>query len=426
MRGSLARLTLAVTTMVALALLIPLAILAREIVEERAIADARAQAASIVTVLAVSEERDVLVRAMASTSAGAAGRLSVSLPGQPTAGTSRASSEEVALVRAHGRAITARVSGGLVVLQPVALDGARTAVIEVYLPSADLRRGVTTTWLSLTGLAIALVAGSALVADRLGARLVTSTRHLAGAAGALGTGDLSVRVHPSGPPELVEVGTAFNVMADRLGVLMAAERELAADLSHRLRTPLTALRLDVERLPADQVGDRIRGAVLALEDEVDAIITGARQPASERSAEHTDLVEVLADRLAFWIVLAEDHGRPWRVVGAEHPIWLAVPRSDLIGAVDALLGNVFEHTPQGTEFRVTADRRAFIVEDAGPGIADTAAALRRGASGSGSTGLGLDIARRVSASLGGSLRIDRSDLGGARVTMLLEPPRDGF
>jgi signal transduction histidine kinase len=423
MRWTLARLTLAVTSMIALAFLLPLSLLAKEIAEQRAIADARSQTTSIVTVLTVSEDHDVLAQALGATTAGAAGRLAVDLPGSPAAGDSRAGTEDLALVRLHRRAITAPVPDGLLYLQPVALDGSRTAVVEVYIPATELHRGVTTTWLSMTGLAIVLVAGSVLVADRLGAKLVDAARRLARTAGRLGAGDLAARVTPAGPPELVEAGTAFNSMADRLVGLIAAERELAADLSHRLHTPLTALRLDVERLPADGLGDRIRGAVLALQDEIDAIIEGARQPASERSAEFTDLVEVLADRLAFWAVLAEDHGRPWRVDGADHPIMLGTSKTDLINAVDALLGNVFEHTPQGTAFRVTVTEHAFAVDDAGPGIADIRAALRRGVSGSGSTGLGLDIARRVATELGGELRIDRSDLGGARVAMILSPPR---
>jgi signal transduction histidine kinase len=65
--------------------------------------------------------------------------------------------------------------------------------------------------------------------------------------------------------------------------------------------------------------------------------------------------------------------------------------------------------------------------DGGPGIADPGAALRRGSSGAGSTGLGLDIARRVAESTGGELKIDQSALGGAQVQLWLRtgapPPR---
>ena len=76
-----------------------------------------------------------------------------------------------------------------------------------------------------------------------------------------------------------------------------------------------------------------------------------------------------------------------------------VPAAELAAALDAVLGNVFRYTPQGTAFEVAVSRRdgyvAVRVDDAGPGIADPDRALRRGASDQGSTGLGLDIARRV-------------------------------
>jgi signal transduction histidine kinase len=422
MRWAVARLALAVTSMVALAFLIPLALVARDIARDRAMSDARQEAAGIVAVLAVSEQRDVLVRAVAVTRAGAAGRLAVYLPGQPAVGTARAAADDVALARLRRQPLTTAVRDGLAYLQPVALDGGRTAVIEVYVPEADLRRGVVPAWLAIAALAVALIGGSVLVADRLGARLVAAARALAGAARAFGSGDLSARVAPVGPPELVEAGAAFNTMADRVIAFVDAERELAADLSHRLRTPLAALRLDAERLPDGPVGERVRGAVRALEDEIDAIIAGARQPTRDRVREGSDLVEVLADRLAFWAVLAEDHERPWRVRGAERPLWVPVPRADLVAAIDALLGNVFEHTPQGTAFQIAVSSHALVVEDAGPGIADVPAAMRRGSSGSGSTGLGLSIVRRVAENAGGEVRVDRGDMGGARITLRL-PPR---
>lgn len=416
MRWTLARLALAVTSMVALALVIPLALVAAQIARGRALADAHQQAASIVAVLAVSDERDVLAHAVAATSAGSAGRLVVDVPGQSPVGSPRASSADVDLARGQRRSAVAPAPGGVVYLQPVVLDGNRTAVVEVYVPNGDLHRGVAPAWLAMAGLAVLMVGGSVLVADRLGARLVAAARELAGAARAFGRDDLTVRVTPAGPPELVEAGAAFNAMADRVVAFVDAERELAADLSHRLRTPLTALRLDAERVPDGAVGDRIRGAVLALEDEIDAIIMGARRPAADRVSDTTDLVEVLAERLAFWAVLAEDHQRPWRVVGGHTPVWVAVPREDLIAALDALLGNVFQHTPQGTAFEIRLSGRTLVIQDAGPGIADIEAALRRGVSGSGSTGLGLDIVRRVASGTGGSVQIDRGSLGGARIS----------
>lgn len=253
-------------------------------------------------------------------------------------------------------------------LQQVAAD---RALLEARLSGRPVEPiDLTRAWLAMGGIAILLIGGSLLAADRLGVRALRA---------------------------------------------LDAEREAAADLSHRLRTPLTALRLDTDALPPGPVADRMRQAVEALDAEIDAIILSARSSAAARASEKTDLVDVLAERMAFWAVLAEDHGRRWEIRGADNPFHLKVPRADLIAAVDALLGNVFEHTPQGTPFRVTVCPGALVVEDGGPGIADAATALRRGA---GSTGLGLDIVSRVAGLAGGRVVIDRGELGGARIAMV--------
>lgn len=419
MRLTLARLALAITSMVALAFLVPLAMLTRQVAHDQAVAEARQQAAAVVVALAVGADPATLEQAVASTAAGSEGRLAVHLPDQAPVGTSRAAAADIAGTVPGRRPALIAYADGLAYLQPSVLAGDRTAVIEVYLPDSEIYRGVWPAWLGLAGLAIVLVIGSTLVADRLGARLVRATRDLASGAHALGAGDLSVRVEPAGPPELREAARTFNTMAGNLRQLIDDERELAADLSHRLRTPLTALRLDVEALPRGPVADRMMQAFDLLDDELEEIITGARRSAAARPGHATDLVEAVADRLAFWSVLAEDQGRRTTVIGGEVPVPVPVPRDELILAIDSLLGNVFAHTPEETAFLVGVGPEGLVVEDAGPGIADPVAAVRRGASGSGSTGLGLDIARRVARSAGGRLEIGRSRLGGARVGLLL-------
>jgi signal transduction histidine kinase len=299
------------------------------------------------------------------------------------------------------------------------LSDGRTAVIEVFVPRAETRHGVWAAWLALAALAIALVTGSVLLADRLGGRLVRATQDLAGSARRLGSGDLDVRLEPSGPRELRDAAVAFNTMGGDLQRLIDAERELAADLSHRLRTPLTALRLDAEALPDDTLGERMRQACDLLEAELEAIIAGFRVGAGSRGSQRCDLREVLADRLAFWSVLAEDQQRPWQVAGAERPVFVGVGHDQLVMAVDALLGNIFAHTPEGAGFRVTIRDGELVVDDAGPGIPDPRTAVQRGVSGAGSTGLGLDIVRRIAEAGGGELRISRGPLGGARIVMTM-------
>jgi signal transduction histidine kinase len=96
--------------------------------------------------------------------------------------------------------------------------------------------------------------------------------------------------------------------------------------------------------------------------------------------------------------------------------------------VDALLGNVFAHTPDGTAFAVRLVARAgggalLTVADHGPGIPEPIRwGALRGTSGGGSTGLGLDIARRAAAEAGGGLSLDAGPSGGADVTLELGPP----
>jgi signal transduction histidine kinase len=242
---------------------------------------------------------------------------------------------------------------------------------------------VAAVWWTITVFGLLLVGGSVLLADRLGVRV------------------------------LAEVEELSQLLRDRADT----EREHAADLSHRLRTPLTALQLDADALPPSPYASRMRDAIAALDAEIDAIIAGARRTTAQRAQEETDVVDVLADRLAFWAVLAEDHGRRWEVVGQEHDLRVRVPRADVIAAVDALLGNVFRHTPEGAGFRVTVSPSTLVVEDEGPGIDDPQAAFLRGSSSAGSSGLGLDIVQRVAVQAGGSVLLDHGDLGGARVTV---------
>ncbi|MEU4691847.1 HAMP domain-containing sensor histidine kinase [Actinoplanes sp. NPDC023714] len=419
MRWALNRLALAITSMVALAFLVPLAVATRQIAYDRAISEARQQATSMVTVLGVNSDLTELTNAVASTAAGSAGQLAVHLPGLDPIGITHLNDATVSRAAQERRSATAEVPGGIAYLQPTVLTDGRTVVVEVFVPEEETRRGVWPAWLALGGLAIVLVGGSVLLADRLGSQLVRSTRQLAAATRRLGGGELNERITPTGPRELRDAARDFNAMADDLRRLLDRERELAADLSHRLRTPLTGLRLDVEAMPPGPIAERMRQACDLLDEELEAIITGARLGVETRGTEQCDLVEALADRLAFWSVLAEDQERPWEVVGGNEPVMVPMSRSDVILVVDAMLGNVFSHTPDGVAFRVIVSGSGLLVDDAGPGIPDPENAVKRGFSGAGSTGLGLDIVRRAAETVRGQLVIDRSPLGGARVGFLL-------
>ena len=437
-RTTLALVAVAVTSMVAIAFLIPLAVIVRDVARDRAFTAAELAGAAIEPVLSITTDRTTLERAIASTPAGASGNLTVYLTVSPSAagGTfvgaqQHASAADLRMATMAARSFITPVPGGYAVLQPVALGGGRLAVTEVYVSAADLSRGVTASWAVMTGVALALIAVSVLVADRLATRVTRPVRELAAAAALLGDGDLSARSTARGPAELAAAGNDFNMMAERLSRLITAERVMSADLPHRLRTPLTALRMNAAALGPGRAAEDTRTAIDRLEQQVDLIIRAARRPEPDEPAS-CDASKVLVDRFGFWSALAEDQCRPCYLTGADQPVTVPVSRSDLVAAADALIGNIFKHTAEGTEFAVTLHHGQGIVlilfADSGPGIADPDAALRRGSSGAGSTGLGLDIARRVAESTGGGLKIDTSALGGAQVQMRLRtgsPPSGG-
>ncbi len=419
MRRTLALVAAAAGSMIALAFVIPLGLAVRQVAHDRALHDAERQAAALAPVLEIATKRTDIERAMASIPAGRNGLLAVHLPDGTVLGEARGREEDMRLAQSQAKTFAVPTPDGYLLLQPVMLTEGRSALIEVGVRRADLTRGVATSWAVMGLIAVALVAASVMVADRLAARMVGASGGLASAARRLGAGDLDVRVIPAGPTELAEAGVAFNAMADRVVELLAAERELVADLSHRLRTPLTALRLDAEAVGTSPAAQRVRHAARQLEREIDGIIRAARSPLTSGLRESCDAADVIRARMRFWSALAADQRRSCEVIGTDRPVPVPLSRAELIAVVDALVGNVFRYTPVGCAFavalRLVDGNTCLIVEDAGPGIADAATALRRGASTGGSTGLGLDIARRAAEASGGAVRISRGTMGGARV-----------
>ncbi|MFD9303348.1 ATP-binding protein [Streptomyces sp. NPDC060048] len=441
MRRSLAGVALAVTSMVALSFLIPLAALVMSLVKDQSVTAAEQRAAALAPVLTLTTDPSALRESAASLDA--AEYVVVHLPDAPALGSSRAPAALLERAEQGRESISQEIPGGWICLQPVVLPGDRVAVIENFVPEQELTRGVKASWAVMLLLAVGLVGGSVLVADRLGGKVVRSSRRLAHASQALGRGNLDARVDPMGPRELREAGIAFNTMAHRMTELLAVERELVADLSHRLRTPLTALHLASERMAGSPESARVEAAVCALETELQAIITAARTPLAvspmgqgmlgpEAGAGHhatsagpagprCEAADVVRRRTAFWAVLAEQQNRPCSLDLTQEPAAVGLSDDDVAAVVDALIGNVFRHTPPGTPFGVRVARTAqaveLVVEDAGPGIPEPDRALSRGSS-TGSSGLGLDIARRAGSVTGGSVRVARGPRGGAQITVV--------
>jgi signal transduction histidine kinase len=418
MRRRLALVMVATTSLVVLSLLIPLARAVQQIPREREISKAELVSQALLRAIGAVRDPVALARVVDQTNDLNGHNVSLLLPDGTRLGTPFTPSR--AMARAlKGQSLNARISGGVEVLtSTVVADG--TAVVRVAVSDSTLRRGVRTSWAILTGLGVLLTLVAAVVSDRLARSIVKPITALAATTRSLEQGNLDARVTLGGPPEVREVGYTLNLLADRIGQLLVSEREAIADLSHRLRTPITALRLNAEGLVNSEEAKRITADVDELTKAVDALIRSAREPMTT-TASSCDLVSVVRQRGAFWKPLAEEQGRGLDVVTADGPLWVAVSDDGLGAAIDALIGNVFAHTDEGIDFTLNVsqlrDRAILIVDDAGQGLQERSDV--RGVSGSGSTGLGLSIVRSTVESVGGAFTLTRSPTGGTRVTVEL-------
>ena len=411
--------------MVVIAFLVPLGILVSALAFDRAVTRAERDAESVARLVAVvgpSATNDGVAAAIGEPRLiGLAA--SIVFPDGTVVGLPVPSDEDLDAALA-GTAFRAAVPAGEAVYVPVAqADGAIT-VVRVVAPNDELTRGVRGSWLILAGLGAVLIGLSVLAADRFGRSIVRPVNELSEAAAMLKEGDFTARVTPAGPPEIEAVGEEFNLLAKQVEHLLQEERETAADLAHRLRTPLTAARLDAEALPPGRATDRIVDDLDDLERIANFIIGEGRRPVRTEVDPGCDLAEVVRERAAFWLALSEEQGRTFSTDVAVSDAHVAVPRVDAVAMIDALLENGFAHTGERVPLAISlgaggSASLVLAVEDGGGGIVDPDA-VERGASTGDSTGLGLDIVRRTAEASGGSLELEASPtLGGARVVVTL-------
>ena len=418
MRTLLVRYGLAVTSIVLVAFLLPLGFMAQSLTEERAISAGRQDAQQAALFV---DDPVRLLATLADINSGDR-RTTVFTPTNQILGAPAAMSASVELART-GRAFTATTTGGAEVLVPIAGAGGIN-VVRTFVPESQLHAGVYRSWAVLGGVGLALLMVTALAGYRIASSLSRSVSDLADVAQRLGAGELTARVEPSGPPEVRSVGNTLNDLGEQVEDLLADARELIADLSHRLRTPITALRLDTDGLTEPEERERMDAHVADLVTAVDTVIEAARSH-RRRAPVRSDAAQVVRDRAKFWSVLASSQDRPFTLEVCNATALVAAGASELGAGLDVVLDNVFKHTEAGTplSLSVTADKQSVkvTVSDAGPGMSDQRLA-RRGRSGTGSTGIGMDVARRTAERAGGSLELG-TGLGGRGLSVTLRLPR---
>jgi two-component system sensor histidine kinase MprB len=282
-------------------------------------------------------------------------------------------------------------------------------------------------------LIVLVVVGTALaaLASRLfSRRVVRPVTELTEAAEHIeATGDLGRRIEAGGHDEVGRMAEHFNGMLTRLQSSQDQQRQLVADASHELRTPVTSLRTNVEVLrDAPPLSDGDRRALLddvveqaeELGNLVADLIELARDGETPTAADEVRLDELVAEA----VVRARRHAPAVDfTLHSEGCVVTGTP-DRIARAVNNLLDNAAQHSDR---VEVTVGRDGIVVvRDDGPGVpADDEAHLfdrfYRGATARGrpGSGLGLAIVRQVAEAHGGSVRLESPEDGGARFVMTL-------
>jgi two-component system sensor histidine kinase MprB len=281
--------------------------------------------------------------------------------------------------------------------------------------------------LSGGGVALAAILGGGVTAAAAApvARLTEATERVTR------TGDLSLRIDEPSDDEVGRLASSFNAMLGALERSVGAQRQLVADASHELRTPITSIRTNVDLLasgarlePAEReelLAD-VRTQLEELTTIVNDLVELARDGGQPPTFTDVRLDEVVDAAVAAFRLYARDvtvatHLEPGVVLGDASRIGRAVRN---------LLDNAAKWSPPGGEIDVGVRNGVVTVRDRGPGFPpeDLPHVFDRfyrspSARSTPGSGLGLAIVRQVAESHGGRVAADNAEDGGAIVRLEL-------
>jgi signal transduction histidine kinase len=345
---------------------------------------------------------------------GSSGLSAYDRTGRRVAGSGPATADAAVLrTLRSGRPSDATPDGRLVAAVPLVVSERIAGAVRASRSQAAVNRGTRRAWLALAGLAAAVVGLAALAAALIGRRLAAPLERLAIAARRLGDGDSTARAPRAGVEELDAVARGLDTSAERLDQLLARERAFSADASHQLRTPLAALRIELEGLALR--GQRTPeltaalGQVDRLEQTVSTLLAVARDGPQAR--EPVAFEEVLRHLEGTWRGRLAESGRPLRV--------LVEPKRPMVRASGAVVQEILNvlvdnATRHGAgEVGVTArDAKGWLaidVTDEGPGLrGDPEDAFARRSGSTDGHGIGLALARSLADAEGGRLELGRA------------------
>jgi two-component system, OmpR family, sensor histidine kinase BaeS len=267
-------------------------------------------------------------------------------------------------------------------------------------------------------------------------RLVVPLDELLKAAERVGQGDYSVRVQEKGPREMRSLAGAFNSMASRLNITNEQRRDLLADVTHELGTPLTVVRGNLEGMldgvyPADDANLRLlleeTNILTRLVEDLRTLAL-AESGALHLGKEATDLSMLIRDTMAAFQSKADTAGVSLTVETTGDLPWLELDPGRIRQVLSNLVANALRYTPPGGAIKVhysQVEKIALIdVQDSGPGIPETELphVFERfyKSTDSGGMGLGLAIARHLVEAHGGTITAESEP--GRGTTMKINLP----
>ncbi|MDR0345687.1 MAG: HAMP domain-containing histidine kinase [Nocardiopsaceae bacterium] len=294
----------------------------------------------------------------------------------------------------------------------------RNFSVTVEADDAVADAGVTNALALIGSLAVVAVSVAVLLAVLQARRLTRPMEELAYAAERLGSGDARPLGRRYGVPELDQVAEGLDGSAQRITDLLAAEREFAADASHQLRTPLTALSMRLEEmLAAADEPDVVReegAAALGQTERLAEVVSqllGRSRRSSGSVPELSCIDDVVAQQVVEWDPAFRRRNRKLELAG-EKGLRAYATRGNLAQVVATLLDNALVHGGGTVTIRTSRTPKSVVVEvrDQGRGVpAELAARIfERTVSGEpGGTGLGLALARSVAEADGGKVVLVR-------------------
>ncbi|KWX02415.1 sensor histidine kinase [Carbonactinospora thermoautotrophica] len=292
--------------------------------------------------------------------------------------------------------------------------GAHGETVELVQGREDIEREIQAFWLLILAASLFATASAAGLTLLQARRITGPLADLVRAAERLGSGDPKPRRRHYGIPELDRVAEVLDSSGERIARMITAERRLAADASHQLRTPLTALSMRLEEIIATDDPQIVKeeaaialSQVERLTDVVQRLLNESRERQAD-SAVQVDVDDVVHQQIEEWRPAFRKADRRLKVRGEPGLRAVATPGA-LAQVLACLLENALMHGKGSVTVRTRRLSDWVVVEvaDEGPGVPPELGnrIFERAVSGRNSTGLGLAVARDLAEADGGRLEL---------------------